>query len=244
MKTRTILLALALTLAPATAHATYTNPEQTGHGSGSFEVCVTPTQPGPWTYVVAARDPRIIRVDGDSWSFGRTDGSWVRAVAVDGRARIVTAVPLSGAVGDSVKVRAPGTDATTDLHLIAVKAPTCTTPTPTPTGSPSWTASPTPTGSPSPSSSTTSTPSSSVSATSPIPSTSPTASPSKPNGSPVLPTTSAPSTSGTASGPGACGDSGDELACTGSNFAPLIWTALAVILAGLVLAWPRRTRRH
>lgn len=238
MKTRTILLAAALTLAPATAHATYTDPEQTGHGSGSFEVCVTPTQPGPWVYVVAARDQRIIRTDGDSWLFQRMDGSWIRRLVTDGRVRIVTDVPLSGAVGDSVKVRKPGTDATTDLHLTAVKAPTCTTPSPTPTGSPSWTASP------SPSSSTTSTPSSSVSATSPIPSTSPTASPSKPNGSPGLPTTSAPSTSGTASGPGACGGSGDELACTGSNFAPLIGAGILAILTGWALTWPRRTRRH
>lgn len=240
MTTPTIALAAVLTIAPATAHATYTDPEQVGHGSGSFEVCTTPTAPGPWVYVIAARDPRIIRVPEDSWLFGRTDGSWVRAVAADGRARIVTAVPLSGAVGDSIKVRKPGTDNTTDLRLIAVSAPSCTTPspTPTPTETPTWTPSPTP--------SPTSTPSSSASATSPTPSTSPTATPVRPTGSPASPTTSAPSTSSTSAlASGSCGDSSTgELACTGSNFAPLIGTALAAILAGWALAWPRRTRRH
>lgn len=232
-------LAFSVIACPAPAHAEYTTPEQTGHGSGSFEVCVTPTAPGPWTYVIAARDPRIIRVPKDSWLMGRTDGSWVRAVAVDGRARITTTVPLSGAVGDSVKVRKPGTDNTTDLRLIAVSAPSCTTPspTPTPTETPTWTPSPTP--------SPTSTPSSSASATSPTPSTSPTATPVRPTGSPASPTTSAPSTSSTSAlASGSCGDSSAELACTGSNFAPLIWTALAAILGGLWLAWPRRTRRH
>lgn len=238
MKTRTILLALALTLAPATAHATYTNPEQTGHGSGSFEVCVTPTQPGPWTYVVAARDPRIIRVDGDSWSFGRTDGSWVRAVAVDGRARIVTAVPLSGQVGDSIKVRAPGTDATTDLHLIAVMAPTCTTPSPTPTGSPTWTPSPTP----------------SASSASPTPSggsgePSPTSPAPTPTTAQPTPTTSQSSTatplpSGCTTGKDCDAPStGAELAHTGALGA-LYALAAGVVLAAIGLAvWPRG-RRH
>ena len=231
MTTPTIALAAVLTIAPATAHATYTDPEQVGHGSGSFEVCTTPTQPGPWVYVVAARDPRIIRTDGDSWLFQRTDGSWVRAVAVDGRARIVTAVPLSGAVGDSVKVRAPGTDATTDLHLTAVKAPTCTTPSPTPTGSPSWT--------PSPTSSPTESPSASSPGNLPTPSATVTTPASRPSA------TSSPSaacsTSDAATSDDACSG---ELAHTGTNLTPLIGIALAVILAGWALAWPRRTRRH
>ena len=234
MKIRTIALAAALILAPATAHATYTTPEQVGHGSGSFQVCTTPTQPGPWTYVIAADDPRIIIAPSDSWTFGRMDGSWIRRAVTNGQVTIVTAVPLSGAVGDSIKVRAPGTDDTTDLRLKAISAPSCITPSPTET--PTWTASP------SPSPSTTSTPSSSASATSPTPSTSPTATPSRPTGSPGLPTTSAPSTSGTSVlASGTCGDS--ELACTGVNSAPLIGTGLLAILAGW-LVWPRRTRRH
>ena len=231
MKRRTLALAAVLTLAPATAHATYTDPEQVGHGSGSFAVCTTPTSPGPWVYVIAARDPRIIRAPEDSWLFGRMDGSRIRRVVTDGRVRVITDVPLSGAVGDSIKVRAPGTDDTTDLRLIAVKAPSCATPSQTPTETPTWTPSPT------------SSPTASHSASSPGNSPTPSA--------PV--TTPASWPSATNSPSGACStsdaatsdaDCSAELAHTGGGLTPLIGTALAAILVGWVLAWPRRTRRH
>lgn len=136
--------------------ASYTTPEQVGHGSGAFHVCGTPSGPGPYTYVIQADDPRIIDAPDDSWAFVLTDGTTKRATAHYGVATITTRVPLTGQVGDTVKVRRPATDDTADLRFIATRQPSCsstTTPTPTDTETATWTAtataSPSPTSSPS-----------------------------------------------------------------------------------------------
>lgn len=246
-----IAAAVALTAIaiPATAHADYTSPGQVGHGSGSFEVCPNPAGPGPYTYTITADDPRIILAPVDSWVFGLAGGGTRRVPAHNGIATLTTTRPLDGTVGDTVKVRKPGTNDTADLRFVAVVQPACVTPsptptpTPTPTETPTWTASPTPT----PTHSTTSPSASATSGHSPRPSTTPTASPTRPTGSTPSPTTSKRCSTGTANpdAEDSCGASSTaELANTGAEGAAVTLAAALILLAAGIAVWPRRTRRH